>query len=168
MYWVWYSYSHFHKKCALSYLYTDKNRVLLKKGCFIGPQINDFGWERGAFFFFFTSKIREKGVFFKLKLGQEHGIRFGRECVRVCVCCHLPTVLAHLQAQRWKKVRHFLTFWYLEFSNVFYLSYWNQSPRTCAYHFTLLSWWLHGMGTLSELFALCAGINRSPVGSPGQ
>ena len=26
----------------------------------------------------------------------------------------LPTMLAHLQAQRWTKVRHFVTFWYLD------------------------------------------------------
>ena len=27
-----------------------KKKVLLKKGCFIGPQISDIGWKRGVFF----------------------------------------------------------------------------------------------------------------------
>ena len=41
----------------------------------MGVKISDFGWKRGGFFF--SSKKREKGVFFKL--GYERGICFGRE-----------------------------------------------------------------------------------------
>ena len=53
--------------------YVTKNRVLLKKGCFIEPQNQRFRLKKGCFF---LSKTREKGVFFKL--GYERGIRFGR------------------------------------------------------------------------------------------
>ena len=50
---------------------------------------------------------------------------------------NLPTVLAHLQARCWTKGKAFLNLSYLEFSYVFYWSYWNQCSRMCAYHFTL-------------------------------
>ena len=56
------------------YLTLRKNRVLLKKGCFIGRRNQRFRLKKGCFF---SSKIREKGVFFKLRY--ERGIRFGRE-----------------------------------------------------------------------------------------
>ena len=58
-----------YKKDILSYI--TKKRILLKNG---GGGGGRFRVKRGVFF---SSKIREKGVF--CKLGLEHGIRFGRE-----------------------------------------------------------------------------------------
>ena len=68
-----YIYSHFHKKGTAAYI-TKKNHVLLKKGVFYWASKSAISVEKGVFFF---SKIREKGLFFKL--GNECGIRFGRE-----------------------------------------------------------------------------------------
>ena len=88
MSWVWYSYSHFHKHGTSSYI-TKRNAFCLKRVVLLGLK-SAISVEKGWVFFFLggggggvSSKIREKGVF--LKLGQEHGLRFGRECVCVCV-----------------------------------------------------------------------------------
>ena len=59
---------------------TKKSPFAEERGVLLSLKISDFGWKRGIF----SSKIREKEVFFKL--GYEHGIRFSRECVCVCVC----------------------------------------------------------------------------------
>ena len=67
-----YNLTFIKKKGTVAYI--TKNRVLLKKGCFVGPQNQRFRLKKG---WFFSSKIREKGVFFKL--GNKRGIRFGRE-----------------------------------------------------------------------------------------
>ena len=82
------------KGCFILY---NENKIAFcfKKGRFIGPKNLAFSVEKGVFF---SPRIREKGVFFKL--GYERGIRFGREwgwgwgwgcggCgvgVGVCVC----------------------------------------------------------------------------------
>ena len=66
---------HFHKK-GYFFLYVEKNAFYLKRGVLLALKISDFGW-KGLFLVVFSSKIREKGVFFKL--GYERGIRFGRE-----------------------------------------------------------------------------------------
>ena len=68
--WFWYGYSHFHKKSTLSYM--TKKRILLKRVVFYWA-LKSAILKKGCF----SSKIREKGVFFEL--GYEHGIRFGRE-----------------------------------------------------------------------------------------
>ena len=88
MYWAWcsYIYSHYHERVLQ--LIWRKNRVLLKKGCFIKPQNQRFRLKKG---FFLSSKIREKGVFFKL--GYERGIRFGR---KLGGGGSLPPVIPHL------------------------------------------------------------------------
>ena len=63
----------FTKKGNVAYTYiTKKNRVFLKKGVFYWASKSAISVEKWVFF----SKIREKGVFFKL--GYERGIRFGR------------------------------------------------------------------------------------------
>ena len=57
-------------------LYYEKIVFCLKRGVLLGLKISDFGWKRGDFF----TKIREKGVFFKL--GYERGIALvGSVCV---------------------------------------------------------------------------------------
>ena len=62
------------QKCLYFVAYiTKKIAFCLKKLCFIGPQNQWFQLKKGCF----LSKIREKGVFFKL--GYERGICFGRE-----------------------------------------------------------------------------------------
>ena len=72
--WCNYIYFDFYKKGTLAYI-TKKWRFALKKGGgLLGLKISDFGWKRGVFF---SSKVREKGGFFKLAC--ERGIRFGRE-----------------------------------------------------------------------------------------
>ena len=53
-------------------LYDEKIAFCLKRGVLLSLKISDFDWKRGVF----SSKIREKGVFFKL--GYERGIPFGR------------------------------------------------------------------------------------------
>ena len=47
-FWVWYSYSHFHKQGTLSYI--TKKTVLPKKGVLLDLKTNDFGWKSGVLF----------------------------------------------------------------------------------------------------------------------
>ena len=62
------------QKGTLSYITKNKKRVLLKKGMFYWASKSAISVEKEGFF---SSKIREKEVFFIL--GYEHDIRFGPE-----------------------------------------------------------------------------------------
>ena len=71
-FWVWYRHSHFHKQGSLSYITKKKQFCWKRVFCWASkPMILV---EKAVFY---SSKIPEKGVLFKL--GCHHGISLGRE-----------------------------------------------------------------------------------------
>ena len=57
-----------------------KSRFAWKRGVLLGRKINDSGWKGGGF----SSKIREKGVFFNLGCERGRGIGGGSRMLEIC------------------------------------------------------------------------------------
>ena len=146
MSWVWYSYSHFHKHGTLSYI-TKRNAFCLKRVVLLGLKSAisvEKGW--GFLGVFFVQNPRKGGVL------QTWARAWLTLWSGMCVCVsvwgghrHLPRVgvnyhqcLPIFRHSVEQKVRHSLTFWYLEFSNAFYLSYWKSSDMCISLYFAFL------------------------------